>query len=81
MGLRSRLCPGGSQPLSERYPFQRSAVKLLDEVRPMAICGGRERAHLVTDKRLQRRVLAEVASEWRIAPPEELCHYCPWRTR
>jgi len=42
---------------------------------------GREQAHLVTDKRLQRRVLAEVASEWRIAPPEELCHYCPWRTR
>ena len=42
---------------------------------------GREQAHLLADKRLQSRVLAVVALEWRIALLEEICHYYPWRTR
>jgi len=54
--------------------------KLRRAIRYAAGRGG-EQAHLVVDKHLQSHALAEVALEWRIAFLEELCHYCPWRTR
>ena len=41
---------------------------------------GRERAHLLSDKYLQRRLLGVLALEWRIVRSEEICHYTPWRT-